>query len=149
MTRTVILAGCFSILLGVSMRSAPQPTAEQQVAQIIREIEAARPKNEVSVFRRHVADDYTGVNSRGTLLTKADVLTGVQRDTFTKYVVDHLKVRVYGDAAIASGRATYTATFEGVAYTDRQILFTTTYIRRNWQWQETASQSTVVAAQQK
>ena len=64
-------------------------------------------------------------------------------------VLDNLKVRVYGDAAIVTGRAIYTASLEGVWYTDRQILFTDVFIRRNGQWQETASQSTVVAAQQK
>ena len=150
MTRALTAICCLSLLLGVSASSAPQQTAaEKQILQILREVEAARPKKDVSVFQRHVADDYTSVSSRGTQSTRAELIAGVQRDDFSKYVLDNLKVRVYGDTAVATGRATYTATFEGVKYTDRQVLFTEIYVRRTGQWQSVAVQSTVVAAQQK
>ena len=149
MKRATVALGAVSVLLGLMPIIAQQPSAEQQIVQIIRDIEAARLKKDAATFRRHVADDYTGVSSRGSLLTKADLLTALQRDNFTKYVVDNVKVRTYGDAAVATGRATYTATFEGTNYTDRQIHFTAMYVRRNGQWQEVANQSTVVGAQQK
>ena len=150
MTRTLIVTSCLSLLLGLRQVSSPrQATGEQQIVQILREIEAGRLNKDAAPFRRHIADDFTGVSSRGTPLTNADVLAALQRDTFTKYVMDNVKVRLYGDAAVATGRATYSATFEGVRYTDRQIFFTSTYVRRNGQWQEVADQSTLVGAQQK
>lgn len=60
----------------------------------------------------------------------------------------NMKVRVYGDAAVVAGLVRRSGTIKGIAYKDRQVLFTDTYVRRDGRWQCVSSQGTLVAAQQ-
>jgi hypothetical protein len=69
---------------------------------------------------------------------------GAKVGTFTAFVVDNLHAKVYGDAVVATGRVTFSGTFAGVQYTDRQSVFTNTWIRNDGRWQQVASQFTSV-----
>ena len=64
-------------------------------------------------------------------------------------VDNDMKVRLYGDTAVVTGRGTRAGTVKGVAYKDRQILWTDIFVRKDGRWQCVASQGTVIAAQQK
>ena len=56
--------------------------------------------------------------------------------------------RIYGDTAVVTGRSTYSGLFEGVKYTNRQVLFTDIWVKKDGRWQEVASHATLIAAQQ-
>ena len=143
-----------TFLIGISMvlvvsfgvyTEAQQSRDEQQVLQIVRELDAAVVKKDAAAFRRYLTDDATNISSNGLIRTKTDLITNItQRDSFTKYESDNLKVRIYGDSAVVTGRATYSGTFDGVQYTNRQIVFTATHVRRNGQWLSAAAQNTAV-----
>ena len=139
--------------LGTStqIRGAQQSSAEQQLMQLERDWCTANVKKDVAVISRILADDYTGVGSRGTAQTKAETLADLNDKTsgFTSCVDGNVKVRIYGEAAVVTGLGTRGGTYKGVPFKDRQFLWTDTFVRREGRWQCVASQATVVAAQQK
>jgi ketosteroid isomerase-like protein len=151
MQRLAVL-GMVAVLLGSFGETAftqQQGRAEQEVLQLEREMADAIVKKDAATYRRILADDYTGVTSRGTTRNKTEEVAGLQSNTFTSFTLENLKARIYGEAAVVTGGATYSGRFEGVQYTHRQVLCTNTYARREGRWQEVASHCTLVAAQQR
>ena len=128
-----------------------QNTAEQELLQIEKDWCAAAIKKDSGALGRILADDYTGVSSRGIVLTKAQELADVtdKESTVTVCSDSFVNVRVYGDAAVVTGLGTRTGSYKGVPYTGRQSVWTDTFIKKDGRWQCVASQATLVAAQQK
>ena len=127
-----------------------QNKAEQELVQIERDWCAATVKKDAVVLSRILADDYTSVGSRGGTSTKASELADLKgTDSFTNCVDTNVKVRIYGDAAVVTGLGTRSGTYKGVAFKDRQVLWTDTFIKKDGRWQCVASQGTLAAAQQK
>lgn len=127
-----------------------QSKAEQELIQIERDWCAAITKKDSAVLARILADDYMSVGSRGGTSTKASELANLKGpDPLSSCVNTNFKVRVYGDAAVVTGLSTQSGTNKGVAFKDRQVLWTDTFIRKDGRWQCVAGQSTLVAAQQK
>jgi hypothetical protein len=56
-----------------------------------------------------LADDYTPAGAGDALIGKGECLAGVANPEFrtTAAIVADLRIRVYGDAAVVTGRATY------------------------------------------
>ena len=138
----------FGFSTGVSLA---QSKPEQELVQIERDWCTASVKRDSTILGRILADDYTGVGSRGAPETKSEALAALKDMTSSvdTCVDTNVKVRVYGDAAVVTGLATRGGTNKGVAFKDRQFLWTDTFVRRDGRWQCVASQSTVIAAQQK
>jgi len=156
MNRTISLLLVVATLVFVhvsserSLYALQQNKAEQELIQIERDWCAAVVKKDATALARILADDYTSVGSRGSTSTKADELANLKgADSTVNCVDNNIKVRVYGDAAVVTGLGTRSGTYKGVAFKDRQFLWTDTFIRRDGRWQCVASQGTVVAAQQK
>ena len=123
--------------------------AEQEIVRLEREMtdwQADSDRKEPMPHRRLFADDWSGVDSRGTRFNKEQGVLLVERGAFSAFVVDNLQARVYGDAAVATGRVTFSGTFAGVQYTDRRSVFTNTWIRKDGRWEQVASQFTSVMA---
>ena len=141
--RTVVVGVCgVALLLTSSARTgvAQQGTPEQQVMQLERDWCTAALKK-----------DNAGVGSRGKKETKPEALADLsdKASTVTACVDTDVKVRVYGDAAVATGLGTRSGTYKGVAFKDRKFLWTDTFIRKDGRWQCVASQGTPIAAPQK
>lgn len=150
--RVSVVAVCaIAAYLGASEIGMAQQSTEQQVLQLERDWCTAQLKKDAALLGRILADDYAGVTSRSITETKADALAGLndKTSTITSCVDSNMKARVYGDAAVVTGLATRSGTVKGAAFKDRQFLWTDTFIRKDGRWQCVASQSTLIAAQQK
>jgi Domain of unknown function (DUF4440) len=146
--KPVVLAA-IAALIGARSTLARQESAEQEILRLEREMtawQAATDRKDPMPHRRLLAEDWSAVDSRGTQFDKAQGLALVERNTFTAFVTDNLRARVYGDAAVATGRVTFSGTFEGVQAIDVRSLFTNTWIRKDGRWQQVASQFTRLAA---
>ena len=128
--------------------SMAQGKIEQELIQIEHDWCAAEVKRDAGMVGRILADDYIGIGSRGTSETKSEAVAAVKDITTSMCVNTNMKVRVYGDAAVVTGLVRRSGTIKGIAYKDRQVLFTDTYVRRDGRWQCVSSQGTLVAAQQ-
>jgi ketosteroid isomerase-like protein len=128
-----------------------QNNAQQELTKLERDWCTALVKKDATLLASILSDDYTAVGSRGTTSTKAGDLADLKSgDTvLTSCVDDNVNVRVYGDAAVVTGRGRRSGTYKGAPFKDREILYTDTFVRRNGRWLCVASHGTPVAPQQK
>ncbi|HEY7908531.1 MAG TPA: nuclear transport factor 2 family protein [Thermomicrobiales bacterium] len=82
-----------------------------------------------------LADDFVGIGPRGFMLTKEQWLArytsgGLRQDSFTW---DEVRVRVYGDAAVATGRQTQQGAFQGHDIAG-QFRVTQVFVQQGGRW---------------
>jgi hypothetical protein len=100
-----------------------------------------------SFYQNYLADDWTGGSSRGTWDTKESLLAGMKDTKNNKTIsesISELKVRVYGDVAIANYKQTYDALIKGQHYA-RTVISTDTFLRQNGAWKQVAAHSSQAA----
>jgi len=122
--------------------------AEKELTTLAKEADAAFAKNDMVFFDRVNADDWTLITPEGETKSKAQVLKEAKEGVFKVESVETLemKVRVYGDAGVVTGRGRLKATYKGkpISSTDR---WTDLYIKQDGKWQCVASQVTRVAVE--
>jgi hypothetical protein len=91
------------------------------------------------------ADDYIVTNQFGQLQTKAQMISDLKSGAlkFESIVEDDVITRVYGDAAVVTGRATS----KHVGRDTTQVRFTRVYVKRQGRWQAVAYQVTRIGQQ--
>jgi ketosteroid isomerase-like protein len=126
--------------------SAPSKVAAEEIKQIERERNQALLKHDTATLDRMTSDDYTFINQRGELRTKSEILAGFKSGNFNyedREITD-LEVRVYGDAAVVTGRAKQKGIENSKDYSSENR-FTRVYVKQNGRWISVALQVTVVA----
>ena len=94
-----------------------------------------------SFYEKNLASDWSGGDSSGKWFTKAAVLKMLDDPKNNKYSsekISELKVRVYGDAAVATYKDTYDAVVEG-EHRMRTVISTDTFVKQEGAWKEVAS----------
>ena len=93
---------------------------------------------DVEALDRIYADDIMVTAPIGICVDKPAVMTEIrlaaEKAVVGRYDKDDLKVRAYGDTAVASYRMTAEATFEGMEI-KRQLCITNVWMKRNDSWQ--------------
>lgn len=89
-----------------------------------------------------LAPEWSVIHITGAVLTKAEVvqMCKAPRPPIETSKLDDLSVRVFGDAAVVTGRTT--ATTGGAKPATLTLRFTDVFIRRAGRWQVVASQAT-------
>ncbi len=129
------------VVLMIGLQSQPQPDTPE-VKELMR-LESvwneAHEKGDASALEKLWADDLEVTVPRMPVMAKPDVLGFARsgRMKFQRYLTSDLKVRVYGDAAVVSGRLRRTRTLNGKTVDD-DWRFTKLYIRREGRWQVVA-----------
>ena len=152
----LILATVAALCFVLAHATTPEPpcdaevvhTAQEEIKQIERERNEALLKGDAATLDRMTSDDYTFINQRGELRTKTEILTGFKSGTF-KYdarQVSDLEVRVYGDTAVVTGRATQKGVENSKDYSGENR-FTRVYVKQKGRWVSVALQVTLVAKQ--
>jgi uncharacterized protein DUF4440 len=93
---------------------------------------------------KYLADDWIGCDSNGKWYTKAEVLKMIADPKNNKYNSEKfsaLKVRVYGNTAVATYTDTYDAVVAG-EHRARSILGTDVWVKIGPDWKEVSSQGT-------
>jgi ketosteroid isomerase-like protein len=143
---------------GASDTRAKGPTAREkrsqkrQVEQNLRKMTEALiqayPKQEAAVLDRILADDLTVINPDGSSGDKAGEIGGLRSGKLKLESVtnDDIKVRVFGETAVVTGRATIRGQIDGREIRD-QNRYTSVFVKRRGRWQVIALQVTRVAQQ--
>jgi ketosteroid isomerase-like protein len=121
-------------------------SVEQELIKLEKELADAWVKRDVAFFDRVIADDFTWTAPYGIVSTKAQSLATLKsgEDVVNSWVVDEMKVRVYGDAAVATGRSTIKETYKGEDVSG-QYRWTDTWVKRAGRWQCVAGHSSEIA----
>ena len=93
-----------------------------------------------------LADDWTVTDPAGRHLTKAEVLT--EFDTGERKLesgtIDDVKVRLYGETAVVTGRTLATGSYQGTSVSVK-LRFTDVFVKQNGNWRAVASHATLIA----
>lgn len=139
----VMLSSC---MVGQAQKASDSRLSdEEQIKSIEEERNRAILSGDAATLDRMTADDYTFITLRGELRTKAEIVKGFQSGAF-KYesrTISELKVRVYGDTAVVTGRSTQKGEENGKDYSG-DYRFTRVYIRDKGHWMTVALQTTPV-----
>jgi ketosteroid isomerase-like protein len=132
---------------GGASSSATDSAAAQMVLQVERQYLDARVRNDTAALGRVLAEDFLGVGSRGQVGNRARALTSPVNlfpdgRRITAMDVDSTLVRVYGGAAVLTGRRTYRLESGDPAPAGR---FTHVYVRRRDRWQLVSAHLTGIA----
>jgi len=128
------------------------PAQDSKVQEEIKKLEEARNqailKGDFAAIDRMTSEDYTFVTLRGEMRTKAEIVKGFQSGSF-KYQsreISDLNVRVYGDAAVVTGRSIQKGTENGKDYSG-DYWFTRVYAKQGGRWVTVALQTTPIQKQ--
>src|SRR5262249_39342835 len=98
---------------------------------------------DTSTVERILADDFLGVDPKGTLYDKAKMIADTRNapQYFVSNRLNGVKVRFYGDTAIAQGDETW----ERRTGERGRFVWTDTWIRRSGRWQIVAAEDLIAA----
>jgi ketosteroid isomerase-like protein len=97
-----------------------------------------------------IAPDWTSTGPDGRTSTRMDVLAQVfetRVHRVHRLEIDDVHVRVFGDAAVVTGRTRGAGEFAGAGY-DVVIRFTDVFLRRAERWQAVASHASLCQAEE-
>jgi len=94
---------------------------------------------------RIIADDWVGIDGAGLVITKSELLTRVASNTsfLDPYKFDEIALRVFGDAAIVTGRLSGQMRDSDGTH-DVNQRYMRVYVKRNERWQAVATQVTKI-----
>jgi len=149
MKRVFIVAALAIVAASVSFaglkrnRAAQSSRVKQELRRLNQESVDMQVHHDVAAARRLLADDYTFNQADGTVTNKAQNIAVLQDPGFVieSLTTDDLQVRVYGDTALVTGRATMKATYKGQD-TGGQFRYMDVWVKRLGRWQNVASQAT-------
>jgi ketosteroid isomerase-like protein len=103
-------------------------------------------KKDTATLEKMTADDYVLIDANGKVRTKADTMNDIKSGTISiqSNDVDDLKVQLYGNTAVVTGRSNPKGTIDGKDVSG-PIRFTRVYVKRNGTWQSVLFQQTRIA----
>jgi ketosteroid isomerase-like protein len=139
----------FSAALGQTKgRKSAEGSVESVLMQMEREWGQAYLKADLAALDRIEAADYTYIDAQGTTGDKAQDLAETKSGVYKaqSISVDEMKVRVFGNTAVVTGRDT----LKGAQYKGKDISgqyrFTDVFVQRDGRWQAVATHSSKIAA---
>ena len=126
------------------MSDATDVTRLREIQQELATAWAARDR---ATIEHLIAPDWTVTHVEGQRLTRPEVFRMMFEGDVSQAQpssVDEIEVRVFGEAAVVTGRTHARGARSGVLY-DMRLRFTDVFVRRGDQWQAVASHATLIA----
>ena len=125
----------------------PADGVEQAILQLETEGREATLQNDIAANDRLLADNWINVNPDGSITTKARLMELLKQGTFKINSIenDEVMVRVFGDAAIVTGRSTTKRLNQQNEMLSRQVRFTRVYAKSKGQWRVVSAHNTLIA----
>ena len=136
---TLVLVPALTIMLSASSLPAAEEKSKD-VEQAIQKLEQqwgdALVKKDQATIDRIAAADWELTDPEGSVVSKAKADADLKSGTvvFESFHLDDLKVRVFGDIAIAYGLETEKSKYQGND-TSGQYRFTDVFVKRDGRWQ--------------
>jgi ketosteroid isomerase-like protein len=135
------------LLFGADIPAQTQTeSVEQELIKLENEWADAWVKRDVAFFDRIMTDDFTWTSPWGEVFTKAHNIALLRsgEDVITSWVVAEMKVRVYVDAAVVTGRTTIKEMYKGEDVSGQER-WTHTWVKLAGRWQCVAGHSSEIA----
>ncbi len=138
----VVAFSAASIASGQEQGAIRDPRSE--VEQVIRKLDNERIKAQIhadaAALERIYADDFIGVGPSGTVRTKPQVISDFTSGDlrFQSITTDDVRVRVYGNAAVETGRSTMNGQDKGKPVPPDNR-FTRVWVKQQGRWRLVAN----------
>ncbi|MGN6182958.1 MAG: nuclear transport factor 2 family protein [Thermoanaerobaculia bacterium] len=118
----------------------------EEVRRLDEEITVATWTGDAEWFEKNLSDDYVLITPSGTRRSKADVIrelatTGMKMEPYDPREV---QIRIYGDAAVVTGRMTQRFTLGGIRYAN-DLRYTDVYVKKKGKWWLVSAHTSTVA----
>ena len=136
---SLLIAGAIPALAQATAKPEPNNSAEQTVLKLTQEWLDAEDRVDRATLNRIIADDFLGTGPMGTAVSKTDVIPQEGSGGHGLAITGlDIKVRVFGDTAIATGR--------GVPKVQNrpELRFTVVFVKRADRWQMVAGHLSTV-----
>ena len=135
-----------SFFVFVMLGSAWAQSDEEQLMKLETDRASAVVKGDVTTLEKQTSDDYSLINMNGQISGKAQMVNAFKtgQTKLTSNEVSDMKVRVYGNTAVITGKVDVAGTMAGKD-TKAQIMVTRVYVKKGGQWQSVAFQQTRVS----
>lgn len=134
------------VALSVAVGQPPDsgPVAKELTG-IVQRLAAAWKGGECDAWGQFIAPEWSVTHINGAVITRDEALKMCrsQETPIAGMTSDELSVRVFGDAAVVTGRTI--ATTGGATPETITLRFTDVFVRRGGRWQAVASQATRLA----
>jgi ketosteroid isomerase-like protein len=142
MKHTPIVAALMlsTVSSAIAQRQSAQPPAAARVEQAVQKQDQERIRAQINAdtlaLRRIYADDFLGIGPTGVVRNKAAVLTDFTSHalTYQSITTAEVRVRVYGNTAVETGRSTMVGQDKGKPV-PRDNRFTRVWVMTAGRWQ--------------
>jgi ketosteroid isomerase-like protein len=146
MNRIVCMAIVFvlAVPLTVAQKQSPRGTQRERVVATIRKLDEQRIQAQIHADRaaldRIYAEDFIGIGPSGTVRAKPQVLADFTAHDliFQSITTDDVRIRVYGNTAVETGRSTMIGEDKGKAV-PRDNRFTRVWVKQQGRWRLVAN----------
>jgi uncharacterized protein (TIGR02246 family) len=148
-TVVMFLAAAIASGQGPSKSGDQSGAVEQTIRKLDNERIQAQIHADAAALERIYADDFIGVGSSGTVRTKPQVISDFTSGDlkFQSITTDDVQVRVYGNAAVETGRSTMDGQDKGKTV-PRDTRFTRVWIKQQGRWRLVANHYSARNSQQ-
>ena len=131
-----------AIVLAALASQGGDPSVKRELELIEQRLAATWRNGDCQAWGALVAPGWSVIHITGDVITKAKALEmcNAPRAAIESFKIDEVSVRVFGDAAVVTGRTT--AATGGATPATVTLRFTDVFIRRAGRWQVVASQAT-------
>ena len=154
MNRTLVIAALIVALapLTLGQTKGTRRTQTESVVERIRMLDQERIQAQIhadaAALNRIYADDFIGIGPSGTVRTKPQVLADFTSHdlSFQSITTDEVRIRVYGNTAVETGRTTTVGQDKGKVV-PRDNRFTRVWVRRQGRWRLVANHYSTLIGQ--
>ena len=143
--KLVLMIVALSLGSAIDLNASPAEDAKA-VAALDTKYQAAVKSNDAATMDQILADDFTLVNGRGKVSSKADLIESARKKEVTYEHQDEdagtQKVRVWGDTAVVTALLWIKAVQAGKS-TDYKLWFSDTYVRTPTGWRYVFGQASL------
>lgn len=121
-------------------------STEQLILRLENEGREATLKNDMEANDRLLSDNWLNINPDGSVTTKTKLMELLKDGSFKIMSIDNdeVMVRVYGDAAVVTGRSTTKRASQSGEVMSRQVRFTRVYAKGKDRWQVVSAHNTLI-----
>lgn len=141
---TIGLLAAISPIFAQKTIRAADPRTQALLMQLERDIGQANIRRDKAFFEKIEADEFIFTDSGGGITTKAEDVASLDKPPgdfrLVSYDVDEMKVSLYGNTAVVTGRTTTVSKGKDRDVTSRSR-FTDVFVKRGGRWQLVAGHS--------
>jgi ketosteroid isomerase-like protein len=141
-----------TVSITLAQEQSARTNQNRSVEQVIRQLDHERIQAQIGAnavaLNRIYADDFIGIGPSGTVRTKSQVISDFTSGDlkFQSIITEDVRVRVYGNTAVETGRSTMIGQDKGKAV-PRDNRFTRVWIKQVGRWRLVANHYSPLIAQ--